>query len=580
MLNIFRVPEPIAKLLGTNRAHSLRVLLSFSIIYFCLDSLGALAAPPSTPYDYPFLTIFWITGIWLVVVPIGRRIHRQPDGKNLALKNIGNWFLASLFGLSLAVVLIFAIYGQAPEEYFVYAFPRIATTCFVNLGVYLIILSGFFEYRETARRLRHELTRLELVRETIAGHLSGLKERYLTEIQAKISPVLSELQKALDQADPEALMGSVRSAINDVVLPLSSKIADGAFHEAMQELPELPKRKLGLRLRQVSNVKVDLEQTSMPFVILVIYLASIAPSFTFFYAGQGLASASLVLAVLMIGQVLLLRVLRNKSLSIIPTLAVIFVSSTAIASLAYLAIPLVVTKPNPEANAFLAFGIWLVFLLNALLQAANSLASNYLGKLSGVQDEFAKSLQKRDLEIRQMQNRITTAVHNDVQGKLRAILLRVRSGGLSKPNLAALESDLAHVRKALNDIEVNPTVDFFSQFRALQEFWAGVCQITISNEIAAVDIIEADNRIARRAFDVISEATANAVKHAEAELVEVNLSIKGNQLLIKVKNSLKKDLTSNPASGLGSRIFDEISDGWLASHDESQYELTVLLDLY
>jgi anti-sigma regulatory factor (Ser/Thr protein kinase) len=77
---------------------------------------------------------------------------------------------------------------------------------------------------------------------------------------------------------------------------------------------------------------------------------------------------------------------------------------------------------------------------------------------------------------------------------------------------------------------------------------------------------------------VISEATANAVKHAEAELVEVQLSIDGNRLAITVANSLEKGLVSNPSSGVGGRIFDELSDSWQIRNNESRYELTVFLN--
>ena len=579
MLNFFRVPESIAKLLGTNRAHSPKVLSIFSVIYFSLEGLGAIAGPPDSAYDFPLTSIFWQIGVWCVVIPIGYLIHQKPNGKFLSLKNLITWFFASLFGLLLGANLIYLITKEPVPAEFPSSLLRMAATGFVNLTAYLIIISAVFEYREVAASLRRELTRLEVVRETIASHLDKLKARYLAEVQQKIAPVLADIQAALASANPDAVMGKARSAINDVILPLSANIAEGMFNQAMQELPEAPKRKLRLRLRQILNLKVDLQQASMPLIIVVVFVASLAPAYSYFYENEGMLAAAVTLAVILLGQLSVSLLVKKRTLSIFPAFALILVFSTALAFAAGSALQLIIKDSNQEANVFLSFGTWLLIFLTALLQAVNTLSSNYLSRLSVVQDEFARSLQKRDLEISQMQNRITSAIHNDIQGKLRAVLLRVRSGGLSSNNLVALETDLAHVRNALSNIDAKQELDFFSQLRALQDFWGGVCEIKTDNDLEAVELLESNNQLADRVFESISEGTANAVKHAEAELVEVYLSVQGAQLVLVLRNSIDKGLTSNPSSGIGSKVFDELSDGWKVRQSESGFELTVFFKI-
>lgn len=513
-----------------------------------------------------------------MVLPFGYLIHRRPGAKNLALKNMLVWSFAAFFGLVFAGNAIFALTGVAPDPEFVLTLPRVTATGFVNLAAYLIIISAVFEYREIVAMLRREFARLEVVRETIAGHLAELKARYLAEVQGKIAPVLADITSALEQANAGEVMDRARTAINEVVLPLSSNISTGVLHEAMQELPALPTGRLRVRIRQIFDAKVELAQAFMPLVTAVVFLASIVPAFVYFYSNSGFIAAGVTLAFILIGQFVTALLVRNRKFSILPALLMILISSSLVATAAGQSIYFFVSGATPEVNAFLAFGTWLIVALSSLLLTVNSLTANYLQKLSDVQDEFARSLQKRDFEIRQLQSRITTAIHNDVQGKLRVVLLRVRTGGLSSENLVALEADLAHVRNSLAEIDATHAADFYGQLRALQEFWAGVCSIKLTDDLDVAELLETNNQVAAKAFDVISEATANAVKHAEAELVEVQLSIDGNRLAITVANSLEKGLVSNPSSGVGGRIFDELSDSWQIRNNESRYELTVFLN--
>lgn len=566
-------------MLGTNRAHSPKVLLPFSVFYLALEGLGAIVGPPTSSYDFPLLSILWQIGIWSVVLPFGYLVHRKPTQKYLALKNLAIWFLASLCGVILSADAVFLITHEPIPEDLSASYLRVAASGFVNLAAYLMIISAVFDYREIASVLRRELGRLEVVRETIANNLAALKASYLEEVQGKIAPVLDEIQASLQQADPDAVMGQARSAINDVVLPMSANIANGALPQAMRELPDLPSDRLRVRLRRIFDVKVDLRDSFMPLVVSVIFLASFLSAYIYFYKTQGFTAAMVSLAEILAGHFLLSLFFRRKQFSILPTFAFILIAASAIAFVTMISINFVVQNIDAEASAFLAFGNWLLVFLAAFLQTLFSLTASYLQKLSAVQADFANTLQNRDFEIRQLQGRITTAIHNDVQGKLRAVLLRVRTGGLSSENLDALEADLAHLRSALVEIDSRQETDFYSQFRALQDFWAGVCQIKLTDDLDAAEQLENNEQLSAKTFDLVSEAVANAVKHAEAELVEVQLSIVANQLVISVANSLENGLVIHPSSGVGSRVFGELSDGWKVRQDESRYEVTILLNL-
>ena len=578
-MKFFRVPESIAKLLGTNRAHSPKVLLPFSVFYLALEGLGAIVGPPTSSYDFPLLSILWQIGIWSVVLPFGYLVHRNPTQKYLALKNLAIWFLASLCSVIMSADAVFLITHEPIPEDLSASYLRVAASGFVNLAAYLMIISAVFDYREIASVLRRELGRLEVVRETIASNLAALKASYLEEVQGKIAPVLDEIQASLQQADPDAVMGQARSAINDLVLPMSATIANGALPEAMRALPDLPSDRLRVRLRQIFDVKVDLRDSFMPLVVTVIFIASFLSAYTYFYKDQGLAAAAVALAEILAGHFLLSLLFRRRQLSIFPSVAIIFVAASLTAVFTMFSINFVVQNTDSEASAFLAFGNWLLVFLAAFLQMLNSLTGSYLQKLSAVQNDFARTLQNRDFEIRQLKNRLTTAIHNDVQGKLRAVLLRVRKGGLSPENLVLLEADLAHLRTALAEIDSKQESDFYARYRALQEFWSGVCQIKLRDDLDVAELLEIDEQVSAKTFELVSEAVANAVKHAEAELIEVHLSIDSKQLVISVANSLDKGLVSNPSSGVGSRLFGELSDGWKVRQDDSRYEVTILLNL-
>lgn len=574
MSNFFFLPKSLRDLFATKLANRWQVLLPFSLFYLGLGLLGTTAEAVVSFYEFPLLDVFWLLAVWLILISAGKVFHKWID-QRAALANLLIWLLASALGVVFSIVAVRLITSQPiPDEISSSILLRILVS-FVNLGSYLVIISAIFNYRATVKILKSQLAQLVVVRATIIQHLADLKAKYVAEVEQKITPVLAEIQEALLLSDAEAVESQARTAIEDVVIPLTSRIDKDLHDFELGELPAPPSHQV--KLKQFFELKVNLQQAFVPIFTGSIFVVSLFPAFQFFYGLDGLLSGLLSLAIILLGQYLIALSLHNRQVSSWLALVAILGMSFLTSTVAGFSIQLLVPDSAPDVDAFLTLGSWLVVFLISLSQLVNTLTADYLRKLADVQSDYGRSLQKRDIEIRQLKRRVTSFIHGDVQGKLRAVLLRVKNGGLTLKNHEALLGDIAYIRKALSLLWDEQQVDFFEQTRGLQEFWHGVCDIRIESSQEVAELLSKSPQLSTNTFDVVSEAVANSVKHAEAKLVKVSLKMTREFVEIRVTNSLAKDLIRNSISGAGSKVFEQLCHSYSIFTDQHEYQLIALI---
>jgi glucose-6-phosphate-specific signal transduction histidine kinase len=285
------------------------------------------------------------------------------------------------------------------------------------------------------------------------------------------------------------------------------------------------------------------------------------------------------LAIILLGQLLFASVLAKRRMTFLPALAATFLASATIAYLAGQCIQIFVTENESDADAFLALGVFLVVFLLSFAQLINSLSLKFLEQTAVTQQQYSQDLQKRDSAIRSLQSRVAKVIHADIQAKLRAILLRVKSGGITQDNLGQLNQDLEYINSVLATIGDEQKVDFAVELQGLVEFWSGVCEIHLDLESGVFEALAARSDLIEATLDVLSEAVSNAVKHAEAKTATIALSLTSRSLEISVLNPASALKIEAISTGQGGRMLDRVATSWRVESAENSTTLLVSIAL-
>ena len=579
MRKFLKFPPEVTGLVASRYATSWQFATIFAFIYILLDGLGAMAGTVVSVYDFPLLSIFSAVCIWLVLVSSGFMIWRKAEPRLVALKNVLTWFTASAASIFVGRILVWLFTGLDIPPFGIDQLITWIIGGFVNIAGYAIFISGVFRYREISKSLRRESNRLDSLRQTLASHLEALKTSYLAEVRHRISPALEDIRAALAAANPGEVMSQARAAIETAVLPLSQQIESEQIEDLLSEVPRLQNRSLASRLRHLRTTRLEIAQNFSPLLSAFAFVASILPAFGVFYSTPGLFAGAMSLAIILFGQVLFALVFAKRRMTFLPALAATFLTSLTIAYLAGQSIQLFVTENESDADAFLAFGVFLVVFLLSFAQLINSLSLNFLEQTAITQRQYSQDLQKRDSAIRSLQGRVAKVIHADIQAKLRAILLRVKTGGITEGNLGQLNQDLEFINSVLASIGDEEAVDFAVELQGLVEFWLGVCDIRLEVEGGVFEALALRPDLSRVALDVLAEGVSNAVKHAEAKTATIVLSLTSQSLEISVLNPASSVKIEALSTGQGGRLLDRVAASWRLESTENSTILLVSLAL-
>ncbi len=579
MRKFLKFPPEVTGLVASRYATSWQFATIFAVIFVLLDGLGAMAGEVMSVYDFPLLSIFSALCIWLFLVLSGLIIWRKAEPDLVALKNVLTWLIASATSIFVGRFLVWLFTGEDIPPFGLDQLITWIIGGFVNIAGYAIVISGVFRYREISESLRRESNRLDSLRQILASHLEALKASYLAEVRHRIAPMLDDIRAALAAANPGEVMSQARAAIETAVLPLSQQIASEQIEALLGEVPKLQNHSLASRLKHLRTSRLEVAQNLSPLLSAFVFIASILPAFGVFYSTPGLLAGAMSLAIILLGQLLFASVLAKRRMTFLPALAATFLASATIAYLAGQCIQIFVTENESDADAFLALGVFLVVFLLSFAQLINSLSLKFLEQTAVTQQQYSQDLQKRDSAIRSLQSRVAKVIHADIQAKLRAILLRVKSGGITQDNLGQLNQDLEYINSVLATIGDEQKVDFAVELQGLVEFWSGVCEINLDLESGVFEALAARSDLIEAALDVLSEAVSNAVKHAEAKTATIALSLTSQSLEISVLNPASEIKIEAISTGQGSRLLDRVATSWRVESAENSTTLLVSIAL-
>jgi hypothetical protein len=554
-------------LLNSSKPFSWQFLVFYSIVFFGLDAISAIASAPTSVYDYPFTTLAWVAGIWIFAFAAKSLLV----GKNL-LANYLVWLLISCSALALANFLIFLVTREPLVNYDAFDFASGALISWVNLLGYALVFTAASNYRAGMTALKIELLNLESFRNALMHQVATVKSKLLSEVNREILPTIQGIRESIQSANKARAMNQAREALEQIVVPLSRQFSQSSIDHLSAPLPQAPDLSIWARIRTFAKTRVNFSNGFAPLPVAIAYLISIGPAQAYFYGNEGWISAGVNSAVFFITQAIISRWLKNLRLSPVAAVLVGIASSTVISCVVFLTLGLFVASHSPEIDLLLWFGTWLVLTVAFTALILNEASKAVIADLEETQKNYSNSLSKRDAEIANLRFAISQFVHSDLQGQLRSVLIRLKQSEGQVVMPESLEKQLAEVLDNLASIENSASFHFNKELDRLIEFWSGICEISCHIETSAEPDLESDDALAESAFSVINEVVANAIKHSEAEKIDVRVSTNGVYLSIQISNPLpghKVEVVSS--GGVGSSIFDKYCSSWSANTIDGQF---------
>ena len=106
--------------------------------------------------------------------------------------------------------------------------------------------------------------------------------------------------------------------------------------------------------------------------------------------------------------------------------------------------------------------------------------------------------------------------------------------------------------------------------------WEGVCTIATTMDTEAAATLDNDELCRSCLRDVLTDAISNAVRHGDASIIAISISLVGDEVLVRVgDNGATPGYAAIP--GLGTRLLEECSTRWSSEATNDGYLLTASL---
>jgi signal transduction histidine kinase len=432
------------------------------------------------------------------------------------------------------------------------------------------------EHDDRLRALMASTRALEEARAHLTVSIEARNEAAVARIQREL---LQEFT-LLDPSRPAEAVRMLERTASDMVRPLSHELASSipAWSPAPAEL-----------LRPGINwpLVFDLASSGRPLRPLATAVSLAIPSFIFTFAFFPPAEVLLLMLdalvttwlLLTAGNALLARITPGRPVQV-RVIAVTFTCLSAGAVIGFIAHEI---AGGSVAGQWAWFGATVASCTLAwLITITQAVDRQHRGDEERLATTEA-SLRWQIARVRQVQwqqhRTISRALHGPIQGAITAAAMRLDAAvrtGADAPTLMAQTRDqlCAAVSILERQPEVAPGID--ESLEILIGTWEEVRTIATTMDTEATAALDNDELCRSCLRDVLTDAISNAVRHGDASIVDISISLVGDEVLVRVRDN---GATSGTAAipGLGTRILDECSTRWSSEATDDGYLLTASL---
>lgn len=443
-----------------------------------------------------------------------------------------------------------------------------ATIGILGMGAIL-----FVQVLQAEQRRRNEVideaTAVTQARDEVADIAQRMRTALSEDIDAALSPAragiaerLASQERQLSEDEWPQIARQLRDAASETIRPLSRKLWQAP-------VPELPPITIPAVVRNVV--------TQQPFQPVAMALIGIA---TFFSGVISTLGWLIGLATLTYGVAATLTILGtgNAFMRRWPDRrAAIFIAVTLFTP--FLQLPFFPIRSLADAPAYtwtefaIAFviGVVLIFVTSGFGSIRSFREDSARILSSEIDQELADSI-NASREVAQLARESARILHGTVQTRLIACAVAIERAA-DTHDAEAFQAALAEAQAILADptrLEALDATSLTEEVQRKVDLWSSLCNITVTIDPKASTI---DGQQARDIGRVVEEGLSNAIRHGEADSIDVRIETNAEHVTVTVT-----DDGSGPKDGprgLGSSLLDSVSEAWTLRRLPRGSELTV-----
>jgi signal transduction histidine kinase len=575
-------PLPLGLPLLVAMLFVLRVDQTFGVTRFAV-SLESGFSGGLLPGGLPTLLADVVTVLVVMIVLLGMELTGRPRTRGVAAAFL---VIAALVGLQLGAAAVVATTGAAvPTDLQLARALLLATSTVAALS----LLGALSEHQRATAALRSATVAAESL--AMSGRVALAELR--ADVARRVQSVLREALAALEVGGVTGSGARLRSLADEVVRPLSHRLAAMPVTPAMGRTVVIPARwrdTLGTLLRTpvVPPWTLALLSTGLAFLRTLVTdqdaVRDLSPAIPPDAEGVGVAltvdvmpllvvfgELALVLVVTRFTASRLARLVEQRRDTLRPLVAWILIAlgagGMAVAIVAVPALservaglgdPITDIRGGIVAVTGSLVPLLVVIVGTSLAGAIAADRSALEADLARQRAEAARAAARVQAVLGHEQRRLARSLHADVQATINAaglLLDRADREGVVMPSVfdeAAARIATSVERFLAGGASQEPIGDRLSEVRAL---WAGVCTIAIELDDAVAARIDEDTVIRELIVDIVTEACANAVVHGDAGEVSVRITLADEEVELDIVDDGSRreahDIAPDGSGGLG-----------------------------
>jgi two-component sensor histidine kinase len=430
-------------------------------------------------------------------------------------------------------------------------------------SVIAIEIAARLTYRDALRQVAQDREDLLELQMNAAVQFHAQREALLTEAQGILNPILDSLKGSLSFARDADTLASLsrrmRDVVDDTVRPLSASIAKRS--PSVERSGRLVPHRSS-RVRRATE-SIELGQFVLPLTVTMFMVITTAAPLLIVC---GWVVSVQALELMIISLYVALWVMRLVTLHLVITPGwgtMLFCVLHAFAGGVFI---LLLESAHVSINPVLLGG-WILLLrgvayLLVQYQHVEWVRSDVIHTQAEVNAELDVVLSSLRQQLRVESKRVATILHGPVQTALYAAAIRITSQEIIDPKVASRA--MTDLETAMAQLESDPITS-----QALEDFVAEIARVWGSS----ISILFEQDEKARKAIaenptalacviEVVREGVNNAIKHAQATSVEIEVFMVDSRLVEVTVTNAGTLLNQPNSTGFGADVLSDLTHDW------------------
>lgn len=422
-----------------------------------------------------------------------------------------------------------------------------------------------------------ERRRLVSMDAELAQRITDLDQRLSIQMGLTVVPRLHEMDRMLDSllegADPQPVVTSLTSLIDNELRPLSHRLSD-PVHLPIPDDRTLPTNDV-TAIAISSRVGLGALVRPVP-VAVIVGLFSFGQIDAISSLGRAMVFSPLIVALIWVILTAAVRALRRIEVPLwwgIALAALITSGAVTLSALIAMAMGSAVPDQPLMRSALGGALLGVLSAAAALVDAHQMRVESFLREqITLLTDSISVARQR----IWVTRRRLGYTLHGMVQSALHVAAMRLSgSEGVTPAVVASIRADIGAALTRLGDPSPEH-LDFEQACRDLAHTWEGTCAVTWQVDPAAAGALAGSPVLCECSIEVVLEAAQNAIRHGHASTVRIEA--RGGEGRIELTVSDNGQWVEG-VLGQGTRMMDELCAAWgrerLGSGTQVRAELMV-----